>query len=137
VKRAQTLKRLVTLSAEAEEEAGEPASAGDERHSTCEASTFGTLTKPSIVAPKHPPNLPGSSCGEPAKGSPPQAWKSAPSWQRVKVELSEEEEEEEEEEEAAAAAAAAGGGESEWRSWGPLPQPEAPPCGAKYVAFSP
>ena len=114
MKRAQTLKRLVTLSTEE----GEAESSVEDRHSICDFSIFGMLTNPSSVAPKQPPNLLGSSCGEPAKGSPPQAWKSAPSWQRVKIvvdELSKE----------------PVGGESEPRSRGPLPQPEEPPEGVK------
>ena len=135
MKRAQILKRLVTLSTEeAEEEEGPEESSAveeDERHSICDLSSLGMLTKPSSVAPKHPPNLLGSSCGEPAKGSPPQAWKSAPSWQRVSV--------------VAAAAAVVempvvgvgGGGESEFRSRGPLLHPPEPPSGVKYVALRP
>ena len=127
MKRAQTLKRLVTLSTEEaeEEEEEEESPSVDERHSICDLSTFGMLTKPSSVAPKQPPNLLGSSCGDPANGSPPQAWKSAPSWQRVKVvvELSEEEED--------LAVVAVVGGESELRSRGPLLHPAEPPSGAK------
>ena len=137
VKRAQILKRLVTDSTEYEEEEEEEPSF-DERHSICDSSTLGMLTKPSSVAPKHPPNLLGSSCGDPAKGSPPQAWKSAPSWQRVKVEVDmvalsrvddDDGDDGDDDEE--------GGTESEFKSRGPLLHPEYPPRGVKYVALSP
>lgn len=127
MKRAQILNLFVTASVDDDEEEEEEApSPFDDRHSTALSSTFGMATKPSNAAPKHPPKRAGSSCGEPAKGSPPHAWKSAPSWQRVKmVELSNEEEEEEL------------GTTSDARSRGPCWQPLYPPSGAKYVALRP
>ena len=121
MKRAQTLKRLVTASVEEEEggrgeeeeelEEEEVSPSLAERHSICDGSILGMLTNPSSVAPKQPPNLAGSSCGDPANGSPPQAWKSAPSWQRVKVEVEVEE-------------LSTELSESELRSRGPLLHPE-------------